>query len=105
MKYRKLGSTDIDVSVICLGTMTFGEQNSQIDSFRQMDYALDRGVNFIDTADVYSDGESERIIGKAVLGERDKWIIASKVGLSAFSSKHPTISIIKSPPIEFIRKS
>ena len=53
MKYRKLGTTNIDVSVICLGTMTFGEQNSQIDGFRQMDYALDRGVNFIDTAELY----------------------------------------------------
>ena len=53
MKYRKLGTTDIDVSVICLGTMTFGEQNNQIDGFNQLDYALDRGVNFIDTAELY----------------------------------------------------
>ena len=47
MKYRKLGTTDIDVSAICLGTMTFGEQNSEIDGVKQMDYALDRGVNFL----------------------------------------------------------
>ena len=53
MKYRKLGTTDIDVSAICLGTMTFGEQNSEIDGFKQMDYALDRGVNFFDTAELY----------------------------------------------------
>ncbi len=46
MKYRKLGNTDIDVSVICLGTMTFGEQNSQKEGFDQMDYAVERGVNF-----------------------------------------------------------
>ena len=51
MKYRKLGTTDLEVSVICLGTMTFGEQNNQDDGFEQLDYALERGVNFIDTAD------------------------------------------------------
>ena len=45
MRYRKLGTTDLSVSVICLGTMTFGEQNSQQDGFDQMDYALERGVN------------------------------------------------------------
>ena len=54
MKYRKLGTTDIDVSVICLGTMTFGEQNSQQDGYDQMDYALERGVNFFDTAELYA---------------------------------------------------
>ncbi len=54
MKYRKLGNTDIDVSVICLGTMTFGEQNSQQDGFDQMDYAFERGVNFFDTAELYA---------------------------------------------------
>ena len=47
MKYRKLGTTDIDVSVICLGTMTFGEQNSQDEGFAQMDYSVDRGINFL----------------------------------------------------------
>ena len=50
MKYRKLGNTNIDVSVICLGTMTFGEQNTQEDGFNQMNYALERGINFFDTA-------------------------------------------------------
>ena len=54
MKYRKLGTTDLDVSVICLGTMTWGEQNNQDDGFEQMDYAFERGVNFFDTAEVYS---------------------------------------------------
>ena len=53
MKYRKLGTTNIDVSVICLGTMTFGEQNSQQEGFDQMDYALKRGINFFDTAELY----------------------------------------------------
>ena len=54
MKYRKLGTTDLDVSVICLGTMTWGEQNNQDDGFEQMDYSFERGVNFFDTAEVYS---------------------------------------------------
>ena len=54
MKYRKLGNTDINVSVICLGTMTFGEQNSQQEGFDQMDYAVERGVNFFDTAELYA---------------------------------------------------
>ena len=54
MKYRKLGNTDIDVSVICLGTMTFGEQNSQQDGFDQMNSAVERGVNFFDTAELYA---------------------------------------------------
>ena len=50
MEYRKLGNTDIDVSVICLGTMTWGEQNSFDEGYEQMDYAVDNGVNFFDTA-------------------------------------------------------
>ena len=54
MKYRKLGTTELNVSVICLGTMTWGEQNTQEEGFQQMDYAVDRGVNFFDTAEVYS---------------------------------------------------
>ena len=47
MKYRKLGTTDIKVSVICLGTMTWGEQNSQEEAFQQMDYAVEKGINFL----------------------------------------------------------
>ena len=88
MKYRKLGTTDIDVSVICLGTMTFGEQNTEIDGFQQMDYALDRGVNFFDTAELYpirpskeTYGTTEKIIGTWLKERRnrDKIIIASKI--------------------------
>ena len=48
MKYRKLGNTELNVSVICLGTMTFGEQNSQKDGFDQMNYAVERGINFFE---------------------------------------------------------
>ena len=54
MEYRKLGNTDIDVSVICLGTMTWGEQNSFDEGYEQMDYAVDNGVNFFDTAEPVS---------------------------------------------------
>ena len=88
MKYRKLGNTDIDVSVICLGTMTFGEQNTQEEGFEQMDYALDRGVNFFDTAELYAVmprketyGKTEEIIGNwfKERKNRDKVILASKI--------------------------
>ena len=88
MKYRKLGTTNIDVSVICLGTMTFGEQNSQQDGFDQMDYALERGVNFFDTAEVYpvmprkeTYGKTEEIIGNwfKQRKNRNKIILASKI--------------------------
>jgi len=88
MKYRKLGTTDIDVSVICLGTMTFGEQNSQQDGYDQMDYALERGVNFFDTAELYAVmprketyGKTEEIIGSWFQQKknRSKVILASKI--------------------------
>ena len=54
MKFRKLGTTDIDVSLICLGTMTWGTQNTEKDAFEQMDYAVSQGINFFDTAEIYS---------------------------------------------------
>ena len=54
MNYKKLGNTELNVSTICLGTMTWGEQNSQEDAFQQMNYALENGVNFWDTAELYS---------------------------------------------------
>ena len=88
MNFRKLGNTDIDVSTICLGTMTWGEQNSQEDAFEQMNYALDKNVNFWDTAEIYSVpprketfGSTEKIIGEWFLKskKRNKVILASKV--------------------------
>ena len=88
MRYRKLGNTNIDVSVICLGTMTFGEQNSEKDGFEQMDYAIDRGVNFIDTAEMYAVptraetyGKTEEIVGNWIKSKknRDKIILATKI--------------------------
>ena len=88
MNYKKLGSTDVDVSTICLGTMTWGEQNSKADGFEQMDYAIDNGVNFWDTAEIYAIpmreetyGETENIIGEwfKKSKKRDKVILATKV--------------------------
>ena len=52
MKFKKLGTTDIDVSLICLGTMTWGTQNTEKDAFEQMDYAVSKGINFFDTAEI-----------------------------------------------------
>ena len=54
MKYKKLGTTDLEVSLICLGTMTWGTQNSEKDAFEQMDYSVSKGLNFFDTAEIYS---------------------------------------------------
>jgi len=88
MKYRKLGTTDLDVSVICLGTMTWGEQNSQKEAFKQMNYSLERGINFFDTAELYAVmprketyGKTEEIIGNWFHEKknRDKVILASKI--------------------------
>jgi len=88
MQYRKLGNTDIDVSAICLGTMTFGQQNSEADGFAQLDYALSQGVNFIDTAELYSIppvaetyGSTETIIGNWLKqrNNRHQVILASKI--------------------------
>jgi aryl-alcohol dehydrogenase-like predicted oxidoreductase len=88
MKYRKLGNTDIDVSVICLGTMTWGEQNTREQAFEQMDYALSRGVNFFDTAELYAIppraqtyGRTEAIIGEWLQsrGTREQIVLASKL--------------------------
>jgi len=88
MEYRKLGHTDLEVSAICLGTMTWGQQNTQAEGHEQMDYALDMGINFFDTAEMYAvppraetQGKTEEIIGTwfAKNGNRDKVILATKV--------------------------
>ena len=88
MNYKKLGNTDLDVSTICLGTMTWGEQNSEREGFEQMDFALSQGVNFWDTAEIYSVpprektfGSTEEIIGNwfKKTKKRNDVILASKV--------------------------
>ena len=88
MNFKKLGNTDLNVSTICLGTMTWGEQNTQEEGFEQMDYALDQGVNFWDTAELYSVPPKEETYGhtEIIIGnwfkkskKRDKVILATKV--------------------------
>jgi len=88
MNYRKLGNTDLDVSTICLGTMTWGEQNTQEEAFEQMDFALNQGINFFDTAELYAVppreetyGHTESIIGNwfEKTKKREKVILATKV--------------------------
>lgn len=87
MQYRQLGHTDVDVSVICLGTMTFGEQNTEGEAHEQLDYAVEQGVNFIDTAEMYpvppraqTQGLTEAYIGSwlAKRGGRDELVLATK---------------------------
>lgn len=88
MEIRKLGSSDLNVSLLCLGTMTWGEQNTQAEAFEQMDYAVAEGINFFDTAEMYpvppkaeTQGATETIIGNWLneRGNRENVIIASKV--------------------------
>ena len=88
MNYKKLGNTDLKVSTICLGTMTWGEQNSQDEGFHQMDYAIDQGVNFWDTAELYSIPPKEETFGhtEIIIGnwfkkskKRKDVILATKV--------------------------
>lgn len=87
MKYNKLGSSELSVSEICLGTMTWGEQNSESDAHRQLDYAGTRGINFIDVAEMYpvppraeTQGRTEAYLGTWLKNQaRDKWIVATKI--------------------------
>jgi aryl-alcohol dehydrogenase-like predicted oxidoreductase len=88
MQYRPLGRTGLDVSLICLGTMTWGQQNTEAEGHAQMDYAFERGINFFDTAELYpippraeTQGATERIIGSwfKSRGTRDRIVLASKV--------------------------
>ena len=88
MKYTTLPNTDVKVSKICLGTMTFGQQNTEAESHAQMDYALEKGINFFDTAEMYSIpsrmetyGSTEKIIGTwfKKSGKREEIVLASKI--------------------------
>jgi aryl-alcohol dehydrogenase-like predicted oxidoreductase len=87
MKMQKLGQTDLNVSRVCLGTMTFGEQNTEADAHSQLDYAIERGINFIDTAEMYpvppsapTQGATERFVGSWLkkAGRRADIVLATK---------------------------
>ncbi|TDE34787.1 aldo/keto reductase [Antarcticimicrobium sediminis] len=80
MDYRYLGRSGLKVSPICLGTMMFGGATDESTSVNIIHAARDAGVNFIDTADIYNGGESERVVGRAISAERDHWVLATKVG-------------------------
>ena len=97
MKYTTLPNSDIKVSKICLGSMTWGEQNTEAEGHEQLDYAIEQGVNFVDTAEMYAvpasaetQGETERIIGTWLkkTGQRDKIVLASKISGPSRGFKH-----------------
>jgi len=105
MEYRNLGNTNLKVSLICLGTMTWGEQNTEEEGFQQMDYSLDNGINFFDTAELYSVpprketwGITEKIIGNWLKSRncRDKIVLATKVtgrsGMKWFRNKETRLN-------------
>jgi len=104
MQYKTLGRTDIKISLICLGTMTFGEQNTEQEAHQQLDYALDQGVNFIDVAEMYpvppreeTQGLTEKYVGTwlAKHKQRDQVVLASKVsgpGMMPYLRDGPDLS-------------
>ena len=108
MNYTTLPNTNIKVSKICLGTMTFGEQNSESDAHSQLDYAIEKGINFIDTAEMYpiaareaTLGETERYIGTWLKksGKRDDLVIATKI-----AGPNRKMEYIRNP-LDFSKKS
>ncbi|MEQ9121905.1 MAG: aldo/keto reductase, partial [Alphaproteobacteria bacterium] len=78
MEYRTLGRSGLKVSPLCLGTMLFGGATEEADARRIVDAAADRGVTFIDSADGYTGGRSEEIVGRAIAARRDSWVLATK---------------------------
>jgi len=104
MQFNQLGTTRLKVSKICLGTMTFGEQNTEAEAHEQLDYALSQGVNFIDTAEMYpvpplepTQGKTEEYLGSwfKKSGQREQIILASKVagpGLMPYLRNGPQLT-------------
>src|SRR5512147_2537628 len=80
MENRKLTQTELTVSRACFGTMTFGGQVDEAAAARIVDLCFERGINFFDTANSYTEGRSETILGKLLKGRRDRVVLASKVG-------------------------
>ncbi|GIP28955.1 oxidoreductase [Paenibacillus sp. J23TS9] len=81
MKYRRLGNSGLEVSILGLGTNAFGKRADQDTSTRIIHHAMDQGINFFDTANIYAGSESERIIGEALVGRRHEVVLATKAGL------------------------
>jgi aryl-alcohol dehydrogenase (NADP+) len=79
LNYRNLGRSGLKVSPLCLGTMMFGGATDEAASARIIGSARDAGINFLDTADSYNDGRSEEVTGRTIAGERDRWVLATKV--------------------------
>jgi aryl-alcohol dehydrogenase-like predicted oxidoreductase len=86
MRYQTLGRSPLQVSALCLGTMMFGDQTDAAEARRIVDDARELGVNFIDTADVYSRGASETMVGELIRADRDAWVLATKAGNAMSSS-------------------
>ena len=82
MQYRPLGNSNLQVSALCLGTMMFGDQTDAVEAARIVSHAHEHGVNYIDTADVYSHGASETIVGELIKSQRHDWVLATKLGNS-----------------------
>ena len=80
MQYRRLGASNLNVSTLCLGTMMFGDQTDEAEAGRIVASARAHGVNFIDTADVYTKGASESMVGRLLQGQRHDWVLATKLG-------------------------
>jgi aryl-alcohol dehydrogenase (NADP+) len=83
MEYRRLGRSGLKVSPLCLGAMMFGDQADEDTSRAIVDSARQAGVNFIDTADAYCGGRSEEIVGRAIKADRERWVLATKLGYPA----------------------
>src|ERR1700755_3104378 len=79
MQYRSLGRSGLKISPICLGTMMFGGPADEASSGRIVARAREAGVNFIDTADAYSNGNSEQVVGRAISNNRQNWVLATKL--------------------------
>src|SRR6266576_1413872 len=79
MEYRRLGNSGLKVSKVCLGAMMFGDRTSKPVAARIVASATDAGINFIDTADSYAKGGSERIVGELIHKDRERWVVATKV--------------------------
>lgn len=80
MQYRNLGKSQLKVSALCLGTMMFGDQTELVEASSIVAHAREHGVNYMDTADVYTKGASETMLGQILQGQRDDWVLATKLG-------------------------